>query len=294
MYDPANLTIVKDKSHPLYDPRIHLPLDEDLVESIIEKGVLVPIVVRKNGERNGTPIIEVMDGRQRVRCTLVANKRLVAAGKEPIRIPAMVRRESSSDAEATMAVANAYRTGDDDLVLAEKVQRFLQHGHTEDETRKAYKLKGGKLSELLALIDAAPAVKEALSEGKVARALVRDIVKLPEAKQAEVVAAVRDNREGAKKARARVQRELVAAGNAPKPKPKPKASVSEIAAAWGLSPETCPRPRADVEKARAKLLMLGIRGAKAEWSRGAADALAWVLGDDKSLERIAGKGKARG
>lgn len=289
MYDPSDLTIVRDKAHPLYDPRVDLPIDEDIVESIIERGVLVPILVRKNGEAKGKPVIEVMDGRQRVKCALAANKKLVAAGKEPVRIPAIMRREDADSAETTMIITNEYRTDDDPMVKAAKLQRYMQHGHTEAEARKAFKLRSGELTELLALIDAAPAVKAAVSEGKVSKALVRDLVKLPEAKQTEVVAAVRDNKEGAKKARDRVQKELVAAGNVPKaPKPKPKTAASasaanpqDIAAAWGI--ETCPRSKVDVQKARAKLLMLGTRGAKKQWAQGAADALAWVLGDDRGL-----------
>src|SRR3954471_14130892 len=64
---------------PLYNPRNQDPVDEMLVESIMRNGVLEPIgtVKRERG-------IVVHFGNQRTRAAREANKRLRAAGKEPI------------------------------------------------------------------------------------------------------------------------------------------------------------------------------------------------------------------
>ena len=78
-FEPENLHLVTDKTHPLYDERVHLPIEEGMVLNIAELGVLEPIIVWKDPE---TGLSCVVDGRQRVRHTLEANKRLLKEGKE--------------------------------------------------------------------------------------------------------------------------------------------------------------------------------------------------------------------
>ena len=77
-FEPERLHLVTDRSHPLYDERIHLPLDESMILNIMDQGVLEPIIVWKDPE---TGLSCVVDGRQRVRHTVEANKRLAAAGR---------------------------------------------------------------------------------------------------------------------------------------------------------------------------------------------------------------------
>src|ERR1700743_1127639 len=72
LFDPKDLTIVTDERSPLYDERVDLPVDEALVDSIVDQGVLEAILVRKNPETGKT---EVVNGRQRGRATVEANKR---------------------------------------------------------------------------------------------------------------------------------------------------------------------------------------------------------------------------
>src|SRR5512137_1971108 len=92
-YLPEALTLVRDKSHPLYDERVDLPPDEAAVLSIMRHGVIKPITVRKNGYMNGgTAVIEVMDGRSTVIAAAEANRRLLKAGRDPILVPAIIRR----------------------------------------------------------------------------------------------------------------------------------------------------------------------------------------------------------
>jgi ParB family chromosome partitioning protein len=73
MFEPENLHLVTDKTHPLYDERIHLPINEAMVLNIMDQGVLEPIIVWKDPETGKSCVV---DGRQRVRHTLEANKRL--------------------------------------------------------------------------------------------------------------------------------------------------------------------------------------------------------------------------
>ncbi|HBR4392930.1 TPA: hypothetical protein L9V35_004556 [Klebsiella pneumoniae] len=72
-FEPESLHLVTDKTHPLYDERVHLPIDEGMVLNIKELGVLEPIIVWKDPE---TGLTCVVVGRQRVKHTLEAKPRL--------------------------------------------------------------------------------------------------------------------------------------------------------------------------------------------------------------------------
>ena len=69
--EPKALKLIEDRSHPLYDPRVHMPLDPLLTLAIAARmHVLEPVRVRllEDGETYG-----VVAGRQRVRCTCWLN-----------------------------------------------------------------------------------------------------------------------------------------------------------------------------------------------------------------------------
>ena len=89
MFEPEKLHLVTDKTHPLYDERINLPIDEGMVLNIKELGVLEPITVWKDPE-NGLTCVVV--GRQRVRHTMEANKLLLKEGKTSLLVPGVVKR----------------------------------------------------------------------------------------------------------------------------------------------------------------------------------------------------------
>jgi ParB family transcriptional regulator, chromosome partitioning protein len=113
--DPASLTLVFDVKHPLYDKRVHLPIDEGMVASIIAHGVIEPVIVRKNG-----PLFEVSAGRQRTKNGIEANKRIVADGGTPRKIPVIIRNENDSSASSTNSITNYVSLGDDIVTRAEK------------------------------------------------------------------------------------------------------------------------------------------------------------------------------
>ena len=79
LFDPDTLVIVEDEGSALRDDRAKLPYDERLVLSMMVRGVLQPVIVRKNPETDRT---EVVDGRQRVKACREANKRLKKEGRD--------------------------------------------------------------------------------------------------------------------------------------------------------------------------------------------------------------------
>ena len=74
--DPSLLTIVIDPKHPLYDERARAPIDEVMVASIMHYGVGEPVVCRRNGN-----LIEVIDGRQRVKNAIEAKQQAFRLGQ---------------------------------------------------------------------------------------------------------------------------------------------------------------------------------------------------------------------
>ena len=56
-FEPESLHLVTDKTHPLYDERVHLPIDEGMVLNIKELGVLEPIIVWKDPETGLTCVV---------------------------------------------------------------------------------------------------------------------------------------------------------------------------------------------------------------------------------------------
>lgn len=83
-FEPEHLHLITDKTHPLYDERAHLPIDEGMVLNIAELGVLEPIIVWKDPE---TGLTCVVVGRQRVKHTTEANKLRLKEGKDPLLVP---------------------------------------------------------------------------------------------------------------------------------------------------------------------------------------------------------------
>lgn len=161
---PENLTIVgldtKDgPDHLLYDKRVLLPLDEGLVLNIMKFGVLVAVLVRKNG-----PLTEVVDGRQRVRATREANRRLVEAGMEPHAVPCFVKR--SEDIMGVM-LSTFLRTNDAPMAQAQKIQRYLDTGKSEAEAAVVYGTDCKSVKKWLQLLDLAPKVKAAVSHREI-------------------------------------------------------------------------------------------------------------------------------
>ena len=143
MFEPENLHLVTDKTHPLYDERIHLPISEAMVLNIMDQGVLEPIIVWKDPE---TGLSCVVDGRQRVRHTLEANKRLLKEGKEPLLVPAVAKRGSAVRMAQAMVSANEIRQADTPLGRAKKMADALERGH--DEVNRQIALFGKKSSSV--------------------------------------------------------------------------------------------------------------------------------------------------
>lgn len=188
-FAPEDLILIDDKNDPLYDPRVELPIDEAMVRSIMAHGVLEPILVRKDGDR-----AVVLDGRQRVKNAVEANKRLKAEGGLLIKVPVMPRRGDDADAFSVMITTNEHRIDDDVLSKAKKAQRLLNFGRSIPEVAVTFGVSEATIKNWGTLLDLAPQVRQAVSNGKITMTdAVRRFSDLTREKQIEALDEIQDH-----------------------------------------------------------------------------------------------------
>ncbi|MBN3978272.1 ParB/RepB/Spo0J family partition protein [Serratia marcescens] len=241
-FDPERLHLVTDREHPLYDERIHLPLDEAMVLNIMDQGVLEPIIVWKDPE---TGLSCVVDGRQRVRHAIEANKRLADTGKDLLFVPAVTKRGSAVRMAQAMISANEIRRADTPLGRAKKMADALERGHDEEDLSLMFGVGVQTIRATLALLDATQAVKDAVESGAVTVTQARQLANLSPDEQREKVKEVESATAGTKgHEKARRQRQVI--GDA-KPRLKSRKEITNA-----------------------------LEGASGDY----AQALRWVLGDE--------------
>jgi ParB family transcriptional regulator, chromosome partitioning protein len=270
LFDPEELFLVTDESSDLYDERVRAEPTEALIANIAHYGVIEPVIVRKNTESGQT---EVVDGRQRVLACRAANKLLKKRGEEPHRVPAIVKRGDAGTAIGIMISTNEQRREDTPLNRARKAARMLERGKTEDEVALALGVTGATLKNLLKLLDAPAAVRNAVDAGKISLSDGYKLSRLEPGDAKEKVAALLEHAPrpagaGRKKTKnAKRAREIL--GTRPT-----KADLYE-----GMrTSEPCENLKRELEE-------LGDAGL--DLHRGAILALRWVLGDDSSGEELA-------
>lgn len=231
-YLPEKLTLVKDPAHPLYDPRVHLPIDEAMVKNIMAMGILQAVVVCKNPE---TGDIEVVDGRQRVKNAIEANVRLDAKGCEPVLVPAIPRKtKASADNAGVMVSANELRTADTPLGRAGKMATLANYGKTPDDLAMIFGCTTQTVHATLALLECSAAVKTAVEAGKIGVGHARTLAKLSPAEQRAKVReleAAGDSLKG--HAKARKQRAILGSESVPRMRTR-KEITAERDAATGV------------------------------------------------------------
>jgi ParB family transcriptional regulator, chromosome partitioning protein len=192
-FAPETLTIVEDETSALADPdRLAGPPPEWLVESILADGIDVPIIVRLNGKRDdGTPIVEVVNGRQRVRSAREANKRIAAANKklapeeraEPIRVPGVRTRGEDHAMLAKMVRSNVLFVEETPLSKARKAVRLLEMGRSYDEVARQFGVIEKTIKSWEALLGLDVSVQKAVEQGELPPTTATKLAGLPQAEQ---------------------------------------------------------------------------------------------------------------
>jgi ParB family chromosome partitioning protein len=154
-FDPLDLTIVVDPKHPLHDERVHKPIPRWLVDSVKKVGVRDPVEVRQNGrdQKTGKPIVEVVDGRQRVRACRVANEELKAEGGKIVLVPAITARGDDKTLAMLMVIKNEHRQDDDLLTRAKKANRLIEMGWDKADVAGFFKVTKDTVDNMLKVLD---------------------------------------------------------------------------------------------------------------------------------------------
>lgn len=189
-WNPEALVIITDRKHPLYDPRADMPLDEGMVLNVKALGVLQPIIVRRNGERDGVAIMEVVAGRQRVRAAREANKRLAAEGSTLRHlVPGIVKRADDVTLFATIIAENEARQDTTPMGRANMLSRLLAMGASEADAAVAFKVAPSTIRNWLGLLDCDKSVQQAVESGALpATTAAQEFSRMPREEQATKLA----------------------------------------------------------------------------------------------------------
>lgn len=245
-FDPDKLTLVTDEAHPLYDSRVHWPIDEAMVLNIMFHGVRQAIEVSKNPE---TGEVEVVTGRQRVKCAREANRRLRERGEPTLLVPAIAARVPAAQRglvlSAAMASENTIRQQETAISRAEKMAKQLSLGRGEGELAIIFGCSVATVRATLQLLECCSAVQTAVESGQIKVTHAKQLAKLdPDAQRAKV-------------------KELIAAGDGVKPHERARKQRQVLG-------ESKPKMRTRVQVEKELASAAGERAA----------TLRWVLGID--------------
>jgi ParB family chromosome partitioning protein len=159
-----------------YQPRTRM--DEaslaELAESIRARGVIQPIVVRPAGP--GT--YEILAGERRWRAAQIA-------GLE--RVPTIVREVPDEAALGIGLIENIQREDLNPLEEANGLKRLIDEFHlTHEQVASAIGRSRAGVTNLLRLLELAPAVQELLQDGKLDMGHARALLALPKPRQVEL------------------------------------------------------------------------------------------------------------
>jgi ParB family chromosome partitioning protein len=186
-FDPDDLVIVAKEKDALYDARGVEAVEEEFVLNIMKYGILQPIVVRKNVETGKT---EVVAGRRRVLACREANKRLKKQGGEPHQVPATIRRGPDVTMAVAMVIENENRKADSLRGRAEKMQRLIDMGKTEDEVAVICGTSRATVRNSLALLEVSAVARRAIETGKVPESAGYKLAKMTPEEQKRAVAKI--------------------------------------------------------------------------------------------------------
>jgi ParB family chromosome partitioning protein len=172
------IEIARIKANP-NQPRLHFDEDalDELAESIRQRGVLQPILLRPNGDD-----YMIIAGERRWR----------AAQRARIHsIPAIVREIDESTTAELALIENIQRQDLNALEEAEGYRQLIQrHGHTQDDVGRIVHKSRSHVANLLRLLDLPEYVRQSLLKGDISMGHARAVAAAPdpEALAREIVA----------------------------------------------------------------------------------------------------------
>lgn len=176
-----------------WNPRVNFggEADEELKDSIVENGVLIPIRVKKNGEG-----FILVDGERRLR----AVKKAISEGNDIQSVPAIIERKNLSEIDA-MVVSLLANTGKP-LSPSEEAgafQKLKNWGISCQDIAKKMGKSVPYVYDRLKLVDASPELKQSIDNKEVTLGAAKEIIDESEGsieKQNEAVKVVKNEGNG--------------------------------------------------------------------------------------------------
>lgn len=193
-FEPEDLVLEEDTTYELYDERMEIAVDENLVLNIMRNGVLQPVLVSKQGvNKEGKPVVVVVAGRQRVRAAREANKRLAAAGKVLVRVPAV--KANTDDFLGVMISENELRRDDPPMTKARKLARYYATGRNDDDATIQFGVTKESLRQWKILLELHPDVQKAVDHRELPAHVAMKLQHVPFDEQPAVLEEMRKNGE---------------------------------------------------------------------------------------------------
>jgi len=169
------------KIKPELNGRHETPDIEWLIQDILERGQLQPVVIRNDG---GAPVL--VAGFSRWRAVSEINKR----GLAPVKLTLRCTYFRGSEKEAFLAniAENRHRNATTPIDDAHNIARLERYGMTIAEIAEVYRENEAWCRSRLALISLCEDGRAALKEGKLKPTAAVEIAKLAEEQQREVLA----------------------------------------------------------------------------------------------------------
>jgi ParB family chromosome partitioning protein len=152
-------------------PRVQFSEDsiDELADSIAERGVLQPILLRPHGDGEG---FEIIAGERRWRAAQRARLHT---------IPAIVREIDEATTAELALIENIQR---EDLNAIEEAEGYKQlierHGHTQDNVAKIVHKSRSHVANLLRLLDLPEFVRQSLLKGDISMGHARAVATAPD------------------------------------------------------------------------------------------------------------------
>lgn len=152
-------------------PRVQFSEDsiDELADSIAERGVLQPILLRPHGDGEG---YEIIAGERRWRAAQRARLHT---------IPAIVREIDAATTAELALIENIQR---EDLNAIEEAEGYKQlierHGHTQDNVAKIVHKSRSHVANLLRLLDLPEFVRQSLLKGDISMGHARAVATAPD------------------------------------------------------------------------------------------------------------------
>ncbi len=172
---------VADLKPGKYQPRTHMdqPALQELAESIKQRGIVQPILVRAlTNTSGGVAKFEIVAGERRWRAAQLAGLTTV---------PALVRDIADDAALGIGLIENIQREDLNVMEEAAGIQRLIEEFKlTHDEAAKAVSRSRSAVSNLLRLLELAKPVQDMVMEQKLDMGHARALLSLAKAKQVEL------------------------------------------------------------------------------------------------------------